>query len=240
MNPSHRRPFRLIPFLAAAFLSYHPHGAAGQTPGADDKDKNKPKVRIICVASHSEDQQVVLATRNEDGDWNELAEMKLKSPLISDWQPARAGRLHIALREAEGLREIGAFNYPTGAKRAVVVIFPDGENARYRTEVFDPVKLSFVKGTTLVINYSRLQGAVALGSLKATLKPGESKVLRAQPEANGMFRLLAAYETAEKQTVVCYDRYIPASKESRDILFLLPDPTLGLRVFSLSEFGPFE
>jgi hypothetical protein len=240
MNPSHHLPLRLITLLGVAFLTTHPHAAAGQTPGEHDKDKDKPKVRIICVASLSEDQEVVIATRSEEGDWNELAEMKLKSPLISDWQPARAGQLHIALREAEGLREIGAFNYPAGAKRAVVVIFPDGEKARYRSEVFDPVKLSFVKGTTLVINYSRLQGAVALGSLKATLKPGESKVLNAQPDANGMFRMLAAYETAEKETVVCYDRYIPVSKESRDILFLLPDPTLGLRVFSLSEFGPFE
>ena len=55
-----------------------------------------------------------------------------------------------------------------------------------------------------------------------------------------MFRMLAAYETAEKKTVVCYDRYVPFNEHSRDILFLFSDKKLGIRVFSLAEFGPYE
>lgn len=234
-------PRTFPPALSALLLAATILGAAAQgNPAEKKKDSDKPKVRLICVASHSEDQEIVLATKSEEGEWTELAEAKLKSPLITAWLPARPGRMRIAVREAEGLAEIGAFNYPAAAKRAVVVVFPHTEKGKYRAEVFDPAKLGFVKGTTLVINYSRLQGAIALGSQKATVKPGESQVLKARPDANGMFRMLAAYEDEKKKPVVCYDRYIPVNEDSRDILFLLPDPTLGLRVFSLSEFGPFE
>ena len=55
-----------------------------------------------------------------------------------------------------------------------------------------------------------------------------------------MYRMLAAYSGENKELIPCYDRYIPINKDARDILFLLPDPTLGLKVFSLSEFGPFD
>ena len=237
--PSRIFPLALCAIFLAALIPTAPAQQEQQAQG-NNKEANKPRVRLICVATHSENQKVVLATKSEEGEWRELAETELKSPHISGWIPARPGRLLLAVREAEGLVEIGSFNYPAASKRAVVVVFPHTDKGKYRTEVFDPAKLGFVKGTTLAINYSGLQGAIVLGSQKATVKPGDSKVVKARPDANGMFRMLVAYANEKKETVVCYDRYIPVNEDSRYILFLLPDPTLGLRVFSLSEFGPFE
>jgi hypothetical protein len=55
-----------------------------------------------------------------------------------------------------------------------------------------------------------------------------------------MYRMLVAYPDADKKPVPCYDRYIPGNPDSRDLLFLFPDPTLGLKVFSLPMFGELE
>jgi hypothetical protein len=212
-----------------------------QEPAAQVNEEEKQSlVRLVCVSSLKEDQEVVLATKNEKGEWAEFGEAVLRSPFITDWLPVKAGQIKLAIREAESLKEIASFTYPAATSRAIVVLLPDTENGRYLTHVFDPSKLGFKKGTTLAVNYSKLNGAVALGSAKVILKPGENKVIKPQAEANGMFRMLAAYETPEKETVVCYDRYIPLNEQSRDILLLFPDKTLGLRVFSLSDFGPFE
>jgi hypothetical protein len=227
--------------VTTAVLLAFSQPARCQEAGVQDKDEKKQTlVRLLCVSSLADNQKVVLATKDEKGEWKELFETELRSPFVSGWLPAKPGRLFLTVREPEGLKEIAAFNYPAGTRRAVVVLLPVPEKGSYLTQVFDPAGLGFVKGTTLVVNYSSLNGAVALGSLKAVLKPAENKVLKAVPEPNGMFRMVAAYETPEKKTVVCYDRYVPVNEHSRDILFLLPDKTLGIRVFSLAEFGPYE
>ena len=230
-------PVIIIAIMVLGFTQ----AAKCQEAGVQDKEEKKQAlVRLVCVSSLAENQKVVLATKDGKGEWKELFETELKSPFISGWLPAKAERLFLTVREPEGLKEIAAFNYPAGTRRAVVVLLPVPEKGRYLTQVFDPAGLGFVKGTTLVINYSNLNGAVGLGSLKSILKPGENKVLKAIPESNGMSRMPAAYETAEKKTVVCYDRYVPFNEHSRDILFLFSDKKLGIRVFSLAEFGPYE
>jgi hypothetical protein len=55
-----------------------------------------------------------------------------------------------------------------------------------------------------------------------------------------MYRMLVAYEDEKRQPVPCYDRYVQGNPDSRDLLFLLPDPTLGIKVFSLPIFGALD
>jgi hypothetical protein len=138
------------------------------------------------------------------------------------------------------LKSIGQFTYPAETRRLLAVLLPDPAKKVYKVDVVDPGKLNFSKGSALLVNYSRLPGAVILGSLKTTIKPGGRKVVKPVPEENGMYRMLVAYSGGDKNLVPCYDRYVSSNPEARDTIFLLPDPVMGLKVFSLSEFGPFE
>lgn len=237
MFPSHPSP-PLLKFAILLFGLLLP--AMGQEPANPKEKEAKPQLRIVCVTGLSEDQEVILASRDEQGNWQEYGTIKLRSSLITDWLPAHTGELHLALREAEQLKSIGHFTYPQGAKRALAVLFADSAKNTYRADVIDPGKLKFTKGSALLVNYSSLNGAVVLGSLKTRVKPGERLVVKPIPEANGMYRMMVAYASTEKELVPCYDRYVSTNPDSRDIIFLLPDQTLGLKVFSLSEFGPFE
>ena len=157
------------------------------------KKESKPQLRIICVASLSEDQETILASRDDEGNWQEHGAFELRSSFIT-----------------------------------------------YSADVIDPGKLNFIKGSTLVVNYSALPGAVVLGAARTSIKSGERLILKPKPDANGMYRMMAAYSDSNKELVPCYDRYVSSNEEARDIILLLPDPTLGLKVFSLSEFGPFN
>ena len=65
-------------------------------------------------------------------------------------------------------------------------------------------------------------------------------IVKPEPEANDMYRMMAAYANDRKEFVPCFDRYVASNPESRDIIFLLPNQTTGLKFFSLSEFGPFD
>ena len=55
-----------------------------------------------------------------------------------------------------------------------------------------------------------------------------------------MYRMLVGYLNEEKKVVGCYDRFLSANPDTRKFFMLFPDPDMGLRVFSLSEFGPFK
>lgn len=215
--------------------------ALGQETSANPKEREaKPQLRFICVSSLTEDQEVILASRDEKGAWQEYSTIRLRSSLITAWLPAHTGELHLALRAGGELQSICHFTYPDGSKRALTVLLPDPVKKTYSADVIDPAKLKFVKGSALVVNYSSMNGLVMLGATKIQVKPGERSVVKPSPEANGMYRMLVAYADEKKQLVPCYDRYIADNDDARDIIFLLPDPTLGLKVFSLSEFGPFE
>ena len=204
------------------------------------KKESKPQLRIICVASLSEDQETILASRDDEGNWREHRTFKLRSSFITDWMPADSGELHLALRNAGELKSICRFTCPAATKRILVVLLPNTLKKTYSADVIDPGKLNFIKGSTLVVNYSALPGAVVLGAARTSIKSGERLILKPKPDANGMYRMMAAYSDSNKELVPCYDRYVSSNEEARDIILLLPDPTLGLKVFSLSEFGPFN
>lgn len=208
--------------------------------GESDQKEKEPQLRFICVSSLNEGQEIVVASRDEEGSWQEYANFKARPSFITGWLPADTGELHLAVRDSGDLLSIGRFTYPSATKRALAVLISDPSKMTYNVDVFDPGKLKFIKGSTLLINYSSLPGAIVLGEFKGRVKPGERMTIKPKPEANGMYRMMAAYYDTRKELIPCYDRYVSTNKEARDIIFLLPDPTLGLKVFSLSEFGPFD
>jgi hypothetical protein len=214
-------------------------GQESTTP-ADDK-KERPRLRLICVSSLQADQKVMLASRDEKGEWLELGKAGLRAPFITDWLPARKGEtLHLTIPESDGPKSICSFKYPANSRRLLVVLIADPVNHNYRASVFDPEKIDFAKGSVLVVNFSTQSGIVALGTKRVMVKSGEKSVIKPALEENGMYRMLVAYQAEDKKTVPCYDRYLQGNPDSRDLMFLFPDPSLGLRVFTLPIFGSFE
>jgi hypothetical protein len=233
--------FPVPPFLKLAVLFFGlllP--ALAQEPAATPNEEDaKPQLRFICISSLADEQEVVLASKDDKGEWLELGKVKLRSSFITEGVPAKSGELHLALREEGTLKSIGKFNLGA-ARRALVVLIADPPKKSYMASVIDPEKLAFSKGSVLVINFSSLPGMVLLGSKKLAVNPGQREVAKPTLESNGMYRMLVAFLDPNKQTVPCYDRYIPGNPNSRDLLFLLPDPTHGLKVFSLPVFGEME
>jgi hypothetical protein len=226
--------------IAAVFLMGFAFHALSPAHAQSKTKETGPLLRVICTTALIPSQEVVIASRAEDGTWQEYGSLKLRSSSISEWLPARTGSLHLALRGAGELVSICPFTYPEGEQRALLILLPDTAKKVYRGDVINPGKLKFSKGNTLLVNYSPLVGTVMLGSRRASIKPGERLVMQPGPDPNGMFRMLVAYTNDSKQLVPCYDRYVGKNADSRDILLLFPDPVLGIRTYSLPEFGPFE
>ncbi len=225
----------------AIALTLLPAAFGQELETAADSEKSKPKLRFICVSSLVEDQKVVLASRDEKGGWKELGELSIRPSFITDWVPVVAGELHLALREEGTLKSICHFSYPTGTRRGMAILAADPRNQEYRANVFDPEKIAFAKGSVLVVNLSpQTSGIVLLGSNKVTIQSGQQVVAKPALENNGMYRMMVAHLGADKKPVPCYDRYTSGNPDSRDILFLVPDPALGLRALSLPIFGELE
>ncbi len=212
--------------------------AMGQDSDANPKERERePRLRFICVSSLGKEQEVVLASRDDKGDWLEHGTVELRPAFITEWMPARDGKLHLALRDEGTLKSICQFDYPASARRALVVLIADPQRKIYRADVIDPEKMGFAKGSVLIINFTSKAGMVVLGSRKVQVSSGQRVVAKPALEDNGMYRMMVAYLDSDRKTVPCYDRYVPGSPDARDMIFLFPDPTLGLQVFSLPLFG---
>lgn len=224
-----------------AIALFLPPAAFGQAVDtAVDAEKNKPKLRFVCISCLAEDQKVVLASHDEKGGWKELGEFSIRSSFITAWVPAMAGELHLALREEGTLKSICHFSYPAGTRRGMAILTADLKNQGYRANVIDPEKLAFAKGSVLLVNFSPQSGVVLLGSNKVAIQAGQQLVAKPALEDNGMYRMMVAYIGADKKPVPCYDRYTQGNPDSRDILFLLPDHMLGLRALSFPIFGELD
>jgi hypothetical protein len=233
------RVFLLL--LPLFLITFSVHGEPEVLPGVkSDVKKPAHSLRILCVSSLKESEELILASQDENGAWHEFSTIKLRSSFITDWLPAATGQLHLAVKTGDAFTSKCRFTYPEGASKPVVVLLPDVQKQVYLADVIDPSKLQFAKGSTLLINYSPLPGAVMLGTQRLTVKPGERIVSKPVAEANGMFRMLVAYADKSQKIIPCYDRYLPVNPEARDFLLLFPDPANGLRVYDLAEFGPFE
>jgi hypothetical protein len=234
--------FLAHPFLKFPALILGVVALATAQPGdakTEKKDRG-PQLKIACVTSLSEGQEVVLASLDKKGKWEEHGPLKLRASLVSDFLPASTGELHLALRGATGLESICKFTYPQGAKRALVTLVADPEKNLYNATVIDPEKLGFVQGSILILNSSPHSGSVSLGAKEEMVAAGQQRIAKPALEANRMYRMMVSYQNAAGETVLCYDRQVPGNATSRDVLFLLPDKTLGLKVLSLPIFGSLD
>ena len=231
------RSFLTVSALFLAFLS----PALGQKPGSkSDGKKSKPQLRLICATSLAEEQEIVLASSDEKGALVELGTAILKPSLVSDWLPAKVGDLHLALRKEKTLKSIGHFQYPADTARALVVLIANVEKNTYEATVIDPEKTGFIKGSVLIINFSPRNGLVSLSSKENKVEPGQQVLAKPTLDENGMYPVVASYLDADAKTVSCYDRLVSGNPNSRNLLFLLPDDTVGIRVLSLTIFGELE
>ena len=213
---------------------------AQDTVSEEGKDSG-PMMRVLCVSSLSEEEEeLVLASKNEEGEWTEHSAFKLRSSFITPWMKFVPGRVHIARRADEGLESIGSFDLKPEVKRPIVILLPDVKNNRYRADVIHPDELGFRKGTAFVMNYSKMPALVMLGAKRTPVKPGERVATSPKVGEDGMYRMVVGYQKKGEEIVACYDRYVAANQDSRNFLLLFPDPVNGLRVYSLPEFGPFE
>lgn len=213
----------------------------GQDPDTRAGDKKKqPHVRFICVSAIAEDQKVILASRNEVGKWQELESVVLRSSFITEWMPAKPGELHLTVREGDTLKSIARFTYPADCRRAMAVLLSNPGKKIFDTFVVDPEKSGLSKGSVLTVNLSKQTGMLLLGTTKVSVPSGQRVIVKPTLEVNGMYRMLVAYQDAEKKPIPCYDRYHPGNPDSRDMLFLLPDKKVGLKVFNLPIFGELD
>jgi len=231
------RSFLTFTTLLVAFLA----PAMGQTSGSKaNGKKSTPQLRFICVTSLAEDQEVVLALSDDNGALVELGTTALRTSLVTDWLPATAGDLHLALREEKTLKSICHFQYPADTRRALVVLIANAEKNGYDSTVVDPEKAEFVKGSVMVFNFSPHTGMLLLDTKEEKVEPGQQRIIKPTPAENGMYRMMASYLDADGKTVSCYDRQVSDNQNSRKFIFLLPDKTMGLRLLSLPIFGDLE
>ena len=237
---AHWLPSRSLLTFSTLFLAFL-SPALGQKSGSrSDGKKINPQLRLICATSLAEEQEIVLASSDEKGALVELGTAALRPSLVSDWLPAKAGDLHLALREEKTLKSIGRFEYPADTTRALVVLMANVEKNTYEATVVDPEKSGFIKGSVLIMNFSPHNGSVLLGSTANQLEPGKQVLAKPTLDGNGMYPVVVSYLDANANTVPCYDRLVSGNPNSRNILLLLPDTTVGLRVLSLTIFGELK
>lgn len=218
------------------------HSQTAPAPATPEKKKEESaKVRILCVKGLVEgEEELMLATKADDGKWKELGKFTLRSPLITDWLPVPEGLTYMVRKKGEQMSPLGSFEMKNGLKRAVIVLLPDQKNNVYRVQLIDPANLGFQKGKALVINYGNLQAVVKIGGSTKTLPPGQQMVEKIEADADGMFALMIGHVDNDKKIVVCYDHKVSLNPDTRKFILLFPDADTGLRAMSLSEFGPFE
>ncbi|MBT7957848.1 MAG: hypothetical protein HN759_00810 [Akkermansiaceae bacterium] len=227
----------LLLFILATSLSL---AQEKEKPAAKQKQTGT-MVRVLCVQSLTEDdQEVILATKTKDGKWKEHGKVKLRSPFISQWIQIPIGKTHLLRKQGKEMVSLGSFKSGKKLHRAILVLMPDTSKKTYRINVINPEELKFQKGKALILNYSKILAVVKLGGKQKVVKPGQMRVVNIAANKDNMYRLLVSYVNKDKKAVACYDRFVSSNPKTRKFLLLFPDIHAGLRVFSLSEFGPFE
>jgi len=205
------------------------------------KKEGETMARILCVQSLTEEEEeAILATKSEKGDWKEYGKTILRTPFISDWMVVRSGVSHLVRRKGEEMVSIGSFEIKDGLKRAILVMLPDVKKNIYRIQVIDPSSLGFQKGKALILNYGNVPAVVQIGKKTLLVAPGKQGVQNIVANEDGMYRMLIGYVDKDKKIVPCYDRFVSSNANTRKFVLLFPDQDTGLRAMSLSEFGPFE
>ncbi len=198
------------------------------------------KLRFICVSGLPGEKETVLASRNRQGVLEMLAKVDLRPSGITDWMSAAEGEMHLAVRRDGALESVCAFQYPVGAQRALVALAADKETNSYNSHVIDTDKIDFDKGSVLVVNISGKKALVALGSNGRKIEPGQQAVLKPGIEEDITYRQTVSCLDDNDKEVLCHDRHVPDNPDSREMLFMLPDKTLVLKVVSLPIYGSID
>lgn len=233
---SYHIPLRTISWFATLFTAL----LLPSIGLSQDAKHEHPQLRIVCISSLTKDQKVILASRDDEGKWQEHATATLRSSLITDWLPAQAGELHITVREEGTLRSICQFAYPADSRHALAVLTENPEEKSYEAHLVDPEQARFVKGSVMIFNFTADTGSVFLGAGEKSVEAGEKLIVKPTPDDNGMYRMTASYLDADGEPKSCFDRYVSNSPNSRKMLFLLPDESIGMKVLSLSLFGTLD
>jgi hypothetical protein len=203
-------------------------------------DKGATKLRFICVSSLPGTEETVLASRDADGDWKEFGKVALRPSIITDWLSAAAGEMHLAVRKDGALESVCSFQYPAGSKRALVALVADTENNSYKAHVIDPAGIKFDKGSVLVVNFSGKNALVALGTNEQKIEPGQHAVIKPGMEEDTTYRQMVSYHDDDDKDVLCHDRHVPDNPESREMLFLMDDKSVVMKVATLPIFGALD
>lgn len=203
-------------------------------------DKGKTRLRFICVSSLPGGEETVLASRDENGDWQEFGKVDLRPSGITDWLTAEAGEMHLAVRKDGALESVCSFQFPAGSKRALVALVADTETKSYKAHGINPDKITFEKGSVLVVNFSGKNALVGLGSNEAKIEAGQQAVLKPGMEEDTTYRQMVSYKDDDEKDVLCHDRHVPSNPDSREMLFLMDDKTLVMKVASLPIFGSLD
>lgn len=227
--------------LAAAIF---PVISLAQTETPAPAPAEKPQgvlVRLLCTQSLSgEEEQVTFATKTQDDKWIEHGETDIRSPFITEWIKLPPGILHLIRKKKDVVTSLGSFTIPEKQARTIIVLLPDMKKKIYHAQLIDPSKLGFQKGKVLVINYGNVQASIKMGKTMMTANPGQQIVEKIDADADGMYRLVIAYQDKDKKLVPCYDHFLSSNPQTRKFILLFPDQNTGLRAMNLSEFGPFE
>lgn len=232
----HHYPFRPIPWLAVLF-AFFICPAMGKSPIGG---KDKHHIRIVCVSSLDETQEVILATHKDGKNFDQLAKLELKASTITEWLPVAAGELHLAVNNGTTVKSICRFAHPKDTSKGLVILVADPATKTYNAHFVDPKQAEFVKGTFLVFNFSTKPASVFLGPTEEKIEADQHVVLKTTLESNGMFRMQVARPGKDDRNEPCYDRYTAGNQDSREMLFLLPDEKSELRVISIPLFTDFE
>ncbi len=79
----HRISFPWCIALFAFFFSVSLLNAQDGT--TREREESGTMIRLLCVRSLIENEEIILASKTEDGEWMEHEELKLRSPFINDW-----------------------------------------------------------------------------------------------------------------------------------------------------------
>jgi hypothetical protein len=227
---------RLIFLRLASVLIAFVSPLAGMRANA----QGEAKLRLICVSSLPGENEIVLASPAENGGLREIGAVELRPSKITGWMSAKAGDMHLASRHDGVLKSTCAVQIPEESRRALVVLVADLETKSYKAHVIDPDKLEFVKGSLLIANFSEKTAVVELGSNKQKIEAGQQAVLKPGHEEDVTYRQMVSYLDENGKEVLCHDRHVPGNADSREMLFILTDKNLGLKIATLPIFGSLD
>lgn len=202
-------------------------------------EDGKQSVRVICPTPPADQQEVFLASRDDEGAWTTFHTIEVRGSIITDWIQVPVGEIAFCVRQDEQLDPKATFTIKEDSPRLLAILVPGEKDDQLFSHLIDAKQLAFGKGKLLALNTTSSVCTVKLGTVEAESKPGEPLVQAPGTNEDGMFQFTVSYKDAEGKPVICYDRFVRNTESSRKFIFILPDPDTDVNVLTLPDFGPF-